>query len=415
MRVPNSAAAAMNDLVGILLALSAIVLTSYGFDVVSGRLRIPSALLLIVLGIALRALGDAAGTSVPVIDLLLPTLGSVGIVLIVLEGALELDLSRRSLGLAARAMGSASAGVLATSAAIAAGLHLGLGLEWRAAGIVATPFAIISSAIAIPAARHLAPAERAFVVYESATSDIVGVLLFYALLDGSQGLGPALVGAVGGVVVSGSIGAGLGLLIAVLLGRIKAHVRVVPMIFGLLFVYSLSKLAHLAPLVTVLAVGLLLNNLEPLSRLAVLREVIPRQLETDLAAFKHLTAEFTFVIRTFFFLLLGYSTQAGHLADAEAWMLALAIVLASLLIRWVVLRFARGRVPGALLWYGPKGLISILLFLSIPEGLPVNGFPSSALLLTVLISILLLLPGTLLAHPVRGTERAAGGASGSDA
>ena len=71
-------------------------------------------------------------------------------------------------------------GFAATLAAFAALFHFALDFDVAVAVLAAIPFAVISSAVAIPAARGLAEQPREFVIYESSLSDIVGVLVFYA-------------------------------------------------------------------------------------------------------------------------------------------------------------------------------------------------------------------------------------------
>ena len=70
-----------------------------------------------------------------------------------------------------------------TLAAFAFLFHEALGIDWPvAAALAAMPFAVVSSAVAIPSSAGLADATREFVVYESSLSDILGVLVFYAWL-----------------------------------------------------------------------------------------------------------------------------------------------------------------------------------------------------------------------------------------
>ena len=56
------------------------------------------------------------------------------------------------------------------------------GLSTAAAVLAAIPFAVISSAVAIPSSAGLADRVREFVIYESSLSDILGVLVFYSWL-----------------------------------------------------------------------------------------------------------------------------------------------------------------------------------------------------------------------------------------
>src|SRR4029453_11136201 len=77
-------------------------------------------------------------------------------------------------------LASTMLGFAATLAAFVALFHFALEFDVALAVLAAIPFAVISSAVAIPAARGLAEQPREFVIYESSLSDIVGVLVFYA-------------------------------------------------------------------------------------------------------------------------------------------------------------------------------------------------------------------------------------------
>ncbi len=386
----------MIDFNWILLALSTVVLASYLFDILSRRSRIPSVVMLIATGVGLQLFFDFLGWKIASVNILLPILGTLGLVLIVLDGALELRLSVEARSLITRATLLALFGLALTAGIIAAAIHAYFGASWHQAWVLATPFAVISSAVAIPAAEMLLPKEKDFVVYESALSDIFGVLFFYSLIDAKSGITMAIFNIVGGVSLSAIIGASFGVLIVILIQRIETHVRFIPMIFGLVLIYAGSKMLHLAPLVTVFAVGLILNNLPALKMLPLLHTINPGKLEGDLSAFKHLTAEFTFVIRTFFFVLLGYSTTLPELMHPLAWIITAFILLISFGGRGFLLRFAVGKKTHPLIWFAPRGLISVLLYLNIPAQMRIVDFPDGTLMLTVLGSILIMTFGSIM-------------------
>jgi cell volume regulation protein A len=385
----------MFDFNWILLALSVVVLASYLFDFLARRSRIPSVVMLIATGIGVQVGFDLIGWKIAFVGTLLPILGTLGLVLIVLEGALELRLTMAAKTIILRSAALAFLGIAIAASVIAVAIHAYFAVPWLQAWAVATPFAIISSAVAIPAAQVLKPDDRDFVVYESALSDIFGVLFFYALIDSKSGVTMAVLNIVGGVGLSTVIGAVFGLLIVILIQRIEAHVRFIPMIFGLVLIYAGSKILHLAPLVTVFAVGLLLNNLPAVQLLPGLHALQPAKLENDLKTFKHLTSEFTFIVRTFFFVLLGYSTSLPELLHPLAWLISGLILSVAFAGRALLLRVLAGPDIHPLIWFAPRGLISVLLYLNIPPHLRIAGFPDGALMLTVLGSILIMTFGSI--------------------
>ena len=186
----------MINLDWVLLALSSVVLLSYIFDILGQRVRIPSVVMLIASGMGMRAAMDLFGLRIEFVDMVLPIVGTLGLVLIVLEGALELHLTEEARGLIVRAAVMGVLGIAASGGLIATAIHYGLEADWHRSWLLAIPFAVISSAVAIPAAKSLLKEDRDTVVYESAISDIVGVLLFYALLNAGSGFSGAVVNAV---------------------------------------------------------------------------------------------------------------------------------------------------------------------------------------------------------------------------
>lgn len=388
----------MKNLDWILLALSSVVLLSYVFDIFGRRLRIPSVVMLIASGMGVRYALDFFGLKIEFVDMVLPILGTLGLVLIVLEGALELHVTHEARGRILQAGALAVLGIAVSGGLIATAIRYGLNTDWYRAWLLAVPFSVISSAVAIPAVASLLKFNRETVIYESALSDIVGVLLFYALLDSRNGVAGALAGVFMGITVSGVIGGLAAVVILILLTRIESHVRFVPMIFGLVMVYSASKLVYLAPLVSVLAVGLMLNNANLLTSIPRLAKLVPDSLFAEIVAFKHLTAELTFVVRTFFFLLLGYSTTVGSLLEPRAWVATGVIVGIIFISRKILLSAIYTRDTNTLFWIAPRGLITILLYLNIPDHGRIANFPTGTLMLTVLMTTLILTVGLMRAE-----------------
>ena len=380
----------------ILLALSGIIIVSYLFDAFAHHSRIPSVVLLIFSGILLRIVLDYFGFSIPLLDLLLPIIGTLGLILIVLEGALDLKITRENAGLIGRATACSLLGLLITGGLIAALIHYSFDADWRLSWLYAVPMAVISSAVAIPAAASLSPKLREFVIYESSISDIAGVLLFYTLLEGQGNFGLRALTSVGTVGLSLGVGFIAAIILYWLISRIEAHVRFVPMIAGIALMYAGAKLLHLAPLVIVMVVGLILNNFILVKPLPLVRRIRSYNFGEELDTFKHLIAEATFVIRTFFFVLLGYSTLISDLMHIHVWILATALVACYLVPRiGIVYFFAGDKKIEPLLWFAPKGLITILLILSLPESELIEAFPNGAIMLLVLMSALLLTYGNV--------------------
>lgn len=75
----------------VIITFCVLVILAYLFDLTSSKTKIPSVILLLVLGWGLHQIAGYFSLSVPDLSPALPILGTVGLILIVLEGALELD------------------------------------------------------------------------------------------------------------------------------------------------------------------------------------------------------------------------------------------------------------------------------------------------------------------------------------
>jgi hypothetical protein len=374
-----------------ILAAAGLLLVAYLLDGVGRRLRLPSVVMLIATGMALRQGLDAVGIPLQWVDPVIPIIGTLGLILIVLEGALDLELRRERARTIAVCFAAALLGFAACAVAFALLLRHALGLDPYLAALAALPFAVISSAVAIPSAAGLATRAREFVVYESSISDILGVLVFYAWLESAGSLQRFEIGLVVGLLGSLAVAVVASLGLYALLNRLQGHVRFVPLLAGIVFVYAAGKALHLSPLVVVLGCGLLLNNPQLLDRFGHLKRFHTAGYDETLAQFKGLVAELTFAAKSFFFLLLGYWTDLAHMAEPKAWLVAGAMVIVIYASRLAVLVGLRQPAADRLVWIAPRGLITVLLFLAAAEGARLQAFPFGAVMLVVLVTSLLVL------------------------
>lgn len=83
----------------ILFAVCGLVILSYLFSILNRLTRIPSVLLLLGTGILLRYLADSAGLEIEIPDAAVEFLGTIGLIMIVLEAGLDLVISKERLSL----------------------------------------------------------------------------------------------------------------------------------------------------------------------------------------------------------------------------------------------------------------------------------------------------------------------------
>ena len=395
----------MNTL-SILIVLPLLVVFSYLFDAIARKTKFPSVILLMFTGIIIRTATNLYGfTDFGFLDKLIPVLGTVGLILIVLEGALELDIKKEKLPVILKGFFAAALILILNIIAVSWAFENLLNLEHKTAVIFAIPLAIISSAVAIPSAAGLLNREKEFVVYESTFSDILGIMIFnYAIrqFESNQTLISAESIVALGLQIIGVIVVSLIItyLLFQLLQKIEHHVKFFLILALLVLVYAFGKFFHLPALVTIFIFGLFLSNVKVLLPGFMQRYLDLNQTEKGLHEFHILTAESTFLVKTFFFLFFGFSISIVEFSSIAPFIYGVLIFGIMLLIRYMYFIVTTFKIkPSPLVYMSPRGLISILLFLQIKEVTFVNTSLSiideQVLLVVILASMLMMTLGTM--------------------
>jgi Kef-type K+ transport system membrane component KefB len=403
----------MNTL-SILIVLPLLVVFSYLFDAIARKTKFPSVILLMFTGIIIRAITNLYGfTDFAFLDKLIPVLGTVGLILIVLEGALELDIKREKLPVILKGFFAAALILILNIIAVSWAFENILNLEHKTAIIFAIPLAIISSAVAIPSAAGLLNREKEFVVYESTFSDILGIMIFnYAIrqFESNQTLISAESIVALGLQIIGVIVVSLIItyLLFQLLQKIEHHVKFFLILALLVLVYAFGKFFHLPALVTIFIFGLFLSNVKALLPGFMQRYLDLNQTEKGLHEFHILTAESTFLVKTFFFLFFGFSISLVEFSSVTPFIYGVLIFGIMLLIRYLYFIATTFKIkPSPIVYMSPRGLISILLFLQIKEVTFINTAASiideQVLLVVILASMLMMTLGTM-KKPNQNTE-----------
>lgn len=386
----------------ILIGLSLAVILSYVFNLASRATRVPSVLLLLLTGIGLRQWADYQGLHFGVPKTLLEIFGIIGLIMIVLEGALDLRLSRDKVPLIRRSFLAAAFMLMGQAIAIGGLLHLWLGAPWQTCLLNAVPLVVISSAIAIPSVASLSGEKQEFIVYESTFSDILGIMLFNFVDQEDFAQGHSLLTFGRGVVLIVVVAVLSTVVLGFLLARLREHVKFFLLFAFLILIYSLAKKLHLSSLLLVLAFGLAVNNSDLLLGWLRLRTgwrgVSTEALAPDLHQLKNITAESAFLIRTFFFLLFGYSITLANLISWQLLGQGVLIVAVLTGLRYLYLRFVARTDLLPELFIAPKGLITVLLFYSIPTQHLLGDISESILFVVILLTSLLMMVGLILSH-----------------
>lgn len=395
----------MNTLI-ILFVFPLLIIFSYLFDAFSRKTKFPAVILLMFTGIVVRAIMSAYGyDQLGFLDDLIPVLGTIGLILIVLEGALELEIKKDKLSLILKGFFAALVILVLNIAALQWIFTNLFQMNTQLANLTAIPLAIISSAVAIPSAAGLLEQDREFVVYESTFSDILGIMIFnYALrqfeaqqaLIGTTPLVSLFLQILGVIVISVAIT----YVLFRLMRQIDHHVKFFLILALLILVYAFGKLFHLPALVTIFIFGIFLSNVKSLLPQFLKNYLDLEQTEKELHEFHILTAESTFIVRTFFFLFFGFSIQLSDFNSIQPLFYGVLIILIMLLLRYTYFTATTFKIkPSPLVYMSPRGLISILLFIQLKEvgfiDLSTSPIDERVLLIIILSSMLVMLIGTL--------------------
>lgn len=378
----------------VVIVLCALVLIGYLFDVTSSKTRIPSVILLLLLGAIVKMLLSALGVVLPDLQQVLPPLGTVGLLLIVLEGSLELELDRSKRSLVVRSLLMAVVPMLLVSLAFAVVLAHWWHVPFSTALVNVLPLCVISSAIAIPTARRLSPPLREFITFESSFSDIVGVLLFnfFALNEMLNAESVLVFSADVLLMVLVSFIATAAL--AWMLHRIRHSVKFVPIVVTIILVYFSAKAFHLPALLFIMALGLFLGNVRKFEVFGIIRKLHPEALSKEIHRLQELVGESAFLIRVLFFLLFGFLMKPEEIMDTKALYWSCTIVVGIFIARIIFLLLTKAPVF-PLLFIAPRGLITVLLFLSIPAARQINYINSAVVIQVVVMTALIMMFGML--------------------
>ena len=280
-----------------------------------------------------------------------------------------------------------------------------IGLPHPTSVIYAIPLSIISSAVAIPSASGLINKNREFIVYESTFSDILGIMFFYYSIRLAE-KGESLIGfdpiltLIGQIILIIILSLAITYLLFQLIQRIEHHVKFFLILSLLILAYEISKdILKLPSLVLIFIFGIFLGNFSNLipERFKKYTKTVKIDNE-DLHEFNLLTAESTFLVRTFFFLFFGFSIPLESFIEFEPYIIGATVLLIMYGVRYFYLTATNDdNESKPLIYFSPRGLITILLFLSISEYEIVKSsiIDEKVLLVIIIASMLIMIQGSI--------------------
>lgn len=372
----------------VVIIISLVIIVSYFFNIISEKTNIPSVLLLIISGVLIK-LGlnyfeiKTGGALFDVLEIL----GIVGLIMIVLEASLDLELKMSKWPLIWKSFSIAFLSLIICSVVIAFIIQQIIDQDFVHALVYAVPLSIMSSAIVIPSVGELSEDKKEFMVYESTFSDILGIMYFYFLIGNldNKKVHAVVWDVVSNIFITVLLSVIISYALVFIFQRVKTQVKLFLLIAVLLLLYALGKQFHLSSLLIILIFGLVLNNHKVFFRGFLKKLIHLPSLNGILHNFHLITIESAFVVRTFFFIIFGITIDLNSLLNGRDLLISLFIVVVLFGVRAVFLRLFRGKDIAPEVLISPRGLITILLFFAIPSALQVD-FNPGILLYTILIT-----------------------------
>jgi len=381
------------------IVLSLIIIISYFFNYVSKKTQIPSVLLLIGLGIGLQQLLVQANINLDsLISEALELLGVVGLIMIVLEAALDLTLKKEKKHILIKSFLVALFSLLITAFAIGFIFYERIFDNYFTALLYAIPLSILSSAIIIPSVASLSENKREFMIYESTFSDILGIMFFYFMLGGydTSGVGEVAFNVSSNILITIILSLIISYAMVLLLQKLKEKVKLFFLISVLVLLYATGKMFHLSSLLIIMVFGLVLNNYLLFFKGKLKNLIDDHSLKEITEDFHVVTMETAFVVRTFFFVIFGMTLDFSGITNTFTLSIGLGILVVTYVIRLIMLKIFAGKGILPQLWIAPRGLITVLLFFSIPAQFQSDSF-NPAILLIVILSTSFMMSGGLIA------------------
>jgi len=375
----------------LIIGICVLIGLSYLYNIISSKFNIPSVLFLIFTGIGLKIYFDSYFLDIekPLFHIL-ELLGIIGLIMIVLEAAVDLKLSKKKIPLISKSFFLAFIVLFLSAFGIAYVLQFFLNEPFFNALIYAIPLSVVSSAVLIPSVRSLEENKKEFMIYESTFSDIIGIMFFNFIVLNVTGKIFSADGFIS-ILVTIIISIILSYFLVYLFSKITSSTKIFLMIAILALLYAIGKQLHLSSLLIILVFGLVLNNPQifykgPLKKFADLKSI--KRVSDD---FRMITSETAFIVRTFFFIVFGMSIDLSMLVDFKVLGIGTIILIIMYAIRYLNFRLFLRTNCFPEIFLAPRGLITILLFYSIPVIYQIQDFSIGILFFVILATSVIMM------------------------
>ncbi|RTK94306.1 MAG: hypothetical protein EKK64_08945 [Neisseriaceae bacterium] len=384
-----------------LMVFSGILIVSFLFNQLQQKVKISSVILLIFLGVVAQLSLEHYAIKVVLPDQALKVFGTLGLLIIVLEAVMDMKITEQNAKVLKKAFIFSTVLVFANVALISWGFVRTYHITLTSALVYAVPISIVSSAIAIPSLQTLSNDTKEFLVLESIFSDIIGVLLFNFLTLTELSKFSSVSGFVLNMLLMIVISLITTVLLGVLLGKEKSKNIHVAILAILILMYSLAKIFHLSSLLLILIFGLFLRNCSSIVRTKYGRWLQPylndKEITNNLQSMHEFIDEFGFIIRSIFFILLGFSIDVDLLLNPQVLLLGAMVAFSIYALRWVLVYWMLDHKNLLLpVTMAPRGLITVLLFFQIPDKYKFPFFHGGVTFFIVIMTCLVMSSGLIL-------------------
>lgn len=382
-----------------------VIIVSFFTNILARKTNIPSVLILIILGVGIQQLLTYFKME-PDIYSSLEILGIVGLIMIVLEAALDLELKREKWPVIWKSFTVASLSLFLTSLAISFIIRLFFNDVYFLQSIIyALPLSIMSSAIIIPSVSNLTKYKKEFLIYESTFSDILGIMVFYMIVQNVDVEGMRQLSfAIGSNIIMTIItSVTLSYVLLYIIQNIRGEAKFFLFLAVLVLLYAVGKMFHLSSLIIILMFGLLLRNHRILLFGKLKKWLHESRIDAVFEQFKMITIETSFLVRTFFFVVFGMTLPLNSIVKWEVWLISIIFLMVTYVLRFGLFYVVEKKDTMPQTFIAPKGLISILLFFAIPISLRTDGF-ESGVLFVVIIATSVIMAWSLISHGKKKTN-----------
>ncbi len=381
--------------------------------------RIPDSILLMALGVLLG----------PVLGLVNPErlsrttnlLGTLAIVLILFEGGLDLNLRNTLRHFPGSLLLSTLCYLLSTAAAAFVSIRM-LHLSLVEGLLVGAVLGCTSSTVVMPVLQQLEADEpvTAVLLLEAAWGDVLAVLTVGLLLNLHGRSGPLLSGLANRLLMQVGVALVFGIVGGVLwsrLLRILSEQRFwqVLTFSAVLVLFAGMEAIEANGLIAVLAFGLTLSNFPGIDpRLGLSGPALEAIKSHEALLTFH--SELAFLVRSFFFVLIGAVAKLGSF---RRYPLLMACTIAALVVaRWLAVQCSRWSWRDIdrhdrelILWMLPRGLITVVLAVQVLEAKGENlAFLSELAFAVILVTNFLAIIASIRARPSRAAALVAASA-----